>query len=118
MSFDGLDIVAALMDAHDRADELCADLKAAGAARAEAERAYRVGKRKGIVFEREHHGSPASLTIDLVKGREDIAELALRRDLAVSEYEATREALLVKKKEIDTLRELYTREWSASGQRG
>ena len=68
MSFDGLDIVAALMDAHDRADELCADLKAAGAARAEAERAYRVGKRKGIVFEREHHGSPASLTIDLVKG--------------------------------------------------
>lgn len=118
MRLDGFDIVGALLDAHAQAEELCRDLKAAGVARAEAERAYRVGKRKGIVFERERHGSPASLTIDLVKGREDIAELALRRDLAESEYEATREALLVRKKEIDTLRELYTREWSASGQRG
>lgn len=118
MRLDGFDIVGALLDAITRAEELREDFKQAGAAKAAAERDYRVGKRKGIIFERERHGSPASLTIDLVKGREDIAELALRRDLAESEYEATREALLLAKKEIDTLRELYAREWAAAGQRG
>lgn len=85
-----------------------------GVALAEAEREYRVQKRVRTLWERTG-GTPVTIIGDLVCGCDDIADLRLKRDCAQAEYDANREALMLAKKNIDTVREIIAREWSANG---
>lgn len=112
MPRDGLDLTAELVDALDRAAECISDMHELGAKKAEAEKHYRVAKQRRILYERTRKGTPVSIIGDVVKGYEDIAELAYKRDLAQTEYDANYEALLFWKKKVDTLREQVQREWS------
>lgn len=112
---DGLDLTGELFDAMDRVAGCIDDMHALGAAKSEAERKYRIAKRKRILYERDHNKTPVSIIADVVKGYEDIAQLAFERDCAEAEYDANYEAILFWKKRADVLRELIAREWSEAG---
>lgn len=110
MMYDGLDMAQGLMEAIDAADELLEQLAECGRKKAEAEREYRMAKRTRTLYERAN-GAPVSIIGDLVKGYADIANLALARDCAEAEYEATREAIMLNKRKIDIYREQLAREF-------
>lgn len=109
---DGLDLTGELFEADKRVAECISDMHSLGAKRAEAERRYRIAKRKRILYERDHNKTPVSIIADIVKGYEDIAQLAFERDCAQTEYDANYEAILYWKKRTDVLREQMAREWS------
>lgn len=111
---DGVDLTAELFDADSRVAECINDMHVLGAKRAEAERKYRIEKRKRILYERDHNHTPVSIIADVVKGYEDIAQLAFERDCAQTEYDANYEAILYWKKRTDVLREQMAREWGRS----
>lgn len=110
----GQDYHGALMDAMAEARDALGRMAPLGRAKAEAERAYRIAKRTRILWERGENGTPVSIISDVVCGYDDIAALRFARDCADAEYEANREALLLAKKQVDTVREIIAREWAAS----
>ncbi|MEY8460110.1 hypothetical protein AALA69_03150 [Eggerthellaceae bacterium 24-137] len=110
----GQDLQAALFEAMDEARRALCQMVPLGSALAEAEREYRVQKRVRTLWQRSE-GTPVTIIGDLVCGCDDIADLRLRRDCAQAEYDANREALMLAKKNIDTIREMIAREWSANG---
>lgn len=114
---DGVTLQAALFQAMDEAREAQARMVELGRSLAEAEREYRIQKRVRTLWERNENKTPVTLVPDMVKGYDDISLLCFNRDVAQAEYEANREALLLAKKRVDTIRELIAREWSCSGQR-
>lgn len=107
---DGLDLQTELMVALDEAEARINEMASLGEAKAEAERAYRVAKRKRLLMERQQ-GTPVSIIADIVKGYEDIAQLALERDCAEAVYEANREAIMFAKHKSAALREIIAREY-------
>ncbi|NBJ67751.1 hypothetical protein [Adlercreutzia caecimuris] len=111
---DGQNLQAALFEAMGEAQRALCQMVPLGVALAEAEREYRVQKRTRTLWERSG-GAPVTIIGDLVCGCDDIAALRLKRDCAQAEYDANREALLLAKKRIDTIREMIAREWSANG---
>lgn len=112
----GQDLHAALFEAMDEARESQGQMVPLGRELAEAERKYRVAKRTRVLWERGENKTPVTLVPDIVKGYPDIAQLCFERDCAEQVYEANREALLLAKKRVDTIREMIAREWSANGQ--
>lgn len=112
----GQSLQAALLQAMDEAREAQGRMVGLGRALAEAEREYRIQKRVRTLWERNENGTPVTLVPDMVKGYDDISLLCFNRDLAQAEYEANREALMLAKKRIDTIREMLAREWASSGQ--
>lgn len=110
----GQSLHEALFQAMGEAQDALCQMVPLGAALAEAEREYRVQKRTRTLWERSG-GAPVTIIGDLVCGCDDIAALRLRRDCAQAEYDANREALMLAKKRIDTIREMIAREWSANG---
>lgn len=114
MSGDPFAMYAELDDALDRAAACVSEMHELGRIKSEAERDYRVAKQKRILFERTQNGTPVSIIADVVKGYEDIAELALKRDCAQTDYDANYEAILYWKKRVDVLREQLQREWANS----
>ena len=110
---DGVSMHQALMDAMAEADTALGRMAGLGRDQAEAEREYRVQKQVRTLWERAK-GTPVTIMGDVVRGYSDIATLRLKRDCAAVEYEANREALLLAKKKIDTVREIIAREWAAS----
>ena len=86
------------------------ECKTRGIAAAEAERAYRVALAERILVLREG-GLPATLIGDVARGEKQIAQLKFERDCAEVVYDNAKEAVMVYKKQIDTLREQIEREW-------
>lgn len=113
---DGMTLQTALFQAMDEAREAQGRMVELGRSLAEAERTYRIQKRVRTLWERNENKTPVTLVPDMVKGYDDISKLCFERDLAQTEYEANREALLLAKKRVDTIREMLAREWSANGQ--
>lgn len=111
----GQDMYAALMDAMDRAKGHQGEMVGLAKDAAMAEREYRKAKRLRILWERAENKTPVSIISDIVTGYEDISDLRVERECAEAMREANREALLLAKKEIDVLREIISREWSANG---
>lgn len=111
---DAFELFNELDEALDRTAELVSDMHVLGRKKSEAEKAYRVAKQRRILFERTQNNTPVSIIADVVKGYEDIAELAFRRDCAQTDYDANYEAILFWKKKVDVLREQLQREWAQS----
>ncbi len=109
----GQDMHRALMDAMGRARECQEQMVPLSAKAAEAEKAYRVAKRQRMLWERAENRTAVTILHDIVGGYEDIASLRVERDCAEALRDANREALLLAKKEVDVLREVIAREWSA-----
>lgn len=81
-----------------------------GIEKAEAERNYRILKSKKIL-EYKQAGYPVTLIIDIVRGLDEVAELAMKRDIAESIYSANKEAINVKKIELKHLHNEWAIEW-------
>lgn len=95
-------------------DLLMAELetcKTSGCQYAENEAGYRKALRLAILDERQK-GTPATLTSDLCRGREDIANLKRLRDCSEAIYKASQEAINVYKLRIRMLDAQITREWN------
>ena len=111
----GQTLQQALVEAMEEARDANGKMVGLGRDLAVAEREYRMAKRKATLWERDEQGHPVTLVPDLVKGRPDIADLCFKRDLAQTVYEANREALMLAKKRVDTIREMLAREWACNG---
>lgn len=91
-------------------DAAVKELRSRGTALAEAEREYRIAKAKAILEEREK-GTPATVTLDIVKGRKDIANLCFKRDCAEVIYKSALEAINSTKLQLRLLESQVQREW-------
>lgn len=91
-------------------DAAVKELRSMGTALAEAERDYRIAKAKAILEEREK-GTPATVTLDIVKGRKDIANLCFKRDCAEVVYKSALEAINSTKLQLRLLESQVQREW-------
>lgn len=90
------------------------ELRARGTAFAKAERDYRVAKAKAILDERAK-GTPATVTLDIVKGREDIAQLCFARDCAEVLYKSAMEAINTNKLQLRLIENQIQREYGQAG---
>lgn len=86
-------------------------------AKAKAEREYQVAKRVEVMKLRDQ-GMPIGQIDLIVRGIPEIAELREKRDIAIGNYEASREYVNVLKIEIRLLDAQISREWSQSGMSG
>lgn len=111
----GANLVQALDEALEAAWGAIEATRKLAVERAEAERDYRIAKRKRVLYERDYNKVAATLVNDVVKGQPDIADLKLRLDCAEAEWEASRESILFHKRLADTIREQIAREWSQAG---
>lgn len=112
----GVNLVQALDDSLEATENAITETKRLAIAKAEAERRYRIEKRKRTLYERDYNKTPVSIIADVVKGYQDIADLAFQRDCAEAEWEASRESILYQKRLTDTIREQIKREWSQAGE--
>lgn len=87
------------------------EMRKAGVAYAENEAAYRKALAIAILEERAK-GMPVTVIPDICRGREDIAELKLRRDAAEVNYKAFGEEINVNKLRIRVLEGQLQREWA------
>lgn len=100
---------------NDLTDLLMAELdtcKTSGCQYAENEAEYRKALRLAILDERQK-GTPATLTSDLCRGRDDIAELKRLRDCSEAIYKASQEAINVYKLRIRMIDAQIAREWTS-----
>lgn len=88
-----------MVELHEELDELTDRLereletcRTSGCALARNEQAYRTALRLAILEERRK-GTPATVTGDLCRGREDIAALRCQRDCSEAIYRASQEAI-------------------------
>lgn len=86
-------------------------LRKNGESSAIAEREYRIAKAKAIL-DLKAKGYPVTLIPDIVKGREDVSELDLKRKIAEVTFKANIEAINVYKKKSDDLRMMFDKEYS------
>lgn len=111
MSVDGVQLINSMLDELEYAKECVDQMAPLGRSLAQAEQLYRQEKHKRIAYERAVNNTPVTIIQDVVKGYEDIAELACKRDMAQVEYDANKEAELLHKKKADILRDIYVREY-------
>ena len=112
----GVNLVQALDEAIEATEEAIRETRKLAIKRAEAERDYRIAKRKRVLHERDYNSTPATLVNDVVKGYRDIADLKFALDCAEAEWEASRESILFHKRLTDTIREQIKREWTQAGE--
>lgn len=96
-------------------DQLMAELevcKTSACQYAENEAEYRKALRLAILDERRK-GTPVTITSDLCRGREDIAELKKLRDCSEAIYKASQEAINVYKLRIRMVDAQITRIWNS-----
>lgn len=106
---DGLQLYQELDKKTKLLDKAVTELRERGKALSEAEREYRMAKAKGILEEREK-GTAATITLDLVMGREDISLLRMKRDSAEVLYRSALEFIQVAKLEVRLLDAQIARE--------
>lgn len=98
-----------LTDRLERELETC---RTSGCALARNEQAYRTALRLAILEERAK-GTPATVTGDLCRGREDIAALRCQRDCSEAIYRASQEAINVLKLRVRMVDAQITRVWNS-----
>lgn len=111
---DGVSLYQELSEKTRLLDTAVRELRARGRAFAQAERDYRVAKAGAILEEREK-GTPATVTLDIVKGRKDIAKLCFERDCAEVVYKSALEAINSLKLQLRLIENQIAREWGQSG---
>ena len=94
--------------------EVC---RTSGCQYAENEAEYRKALRVAILEERDK-GTPVTITGDLCRGREDIAELKASRDRSEALYKASQEAINVYKLRMRMLNDEIGRVWHSGDPNG
>lgn len=90
------------------------NMRKAGIQLAENEAAYRKALRLEILMERSL-GTPVTVTSDICRGKDEIADLRQARDCAEAVYKASQEAINVYKLEYRTLDNEIQRIWNSGG---
>lgn len=90
------------------------EAKTRGEAMVRAEAEYYTAKAEAS-FALKEQGVPVTFIQTVIKGVPEVCGPMTRYHAAQVEYENAREARNVFKKKLDTLREQYSREWSATG---
>lgn len=91
-------------------DECIKTLVKNGVALAKAKRNYQVALRQEILklrFEKV----PATLTLDLAKGEDKVAELREKKDIALTVWEANKDATYSKNNDLSILKTIYEKEY-------
>lgn len=104
------DLYLELQEKMKKLDTALAVFSKRGAERAEAEKAYRI-KLAFAMLEERANGTPVSILSDVCKGKDDVAELKLKRDVAESLYDSAKEACNIYKLEVRVIEEAIEREW-------
>ena len=107
---DGQSLYAEREEKRRTLDVAVSEFRKRGTALAEAERDYRMAKASAILDEREK-GTPATLTIDIVKGSKEVAKLMFARDCARVVYDSAREYLQACKLQLRLIDGQIEREW-------
>jgi hypothetical protein len=105
---------AELMELSGRLDGEVEAMRNAGCQYARNEREYRKALRVAILRERTR-GTPVTITGDLCRGTDEIADLKCARDCSEALYKAAQESINVIKLRIRTVSAQMDREWSAVG---
>lgn len=110
MYLEEINLVAELQESLKRLDQLVSESGPLGEELAKAERDYKKAKRLGILYERAK-GTAVTITSDIVRGREDISNLAFARDCAKTKWESNREAIMAEKIKINVMKDLVANEY-------
>jgi len=87
------------------------EFKDRGIKTAETEKAYRVALRTEFL-RLKADGEKVTIMSDMARGKEDIAELKMQRDIAETLYKSAQEGINVYKKQLDTVMAIYKNEWT------
>ncbi len=93
------------------------EMRTDGQAMATARREYRVALAKEQLHLRLDDKLPASMVQDVARGAEGVAQRKYLLEMAEVSYNASREAVMLRKREADVIREQMSREWSQAGYR-
>ena len=91
------------------------EFKKRGLHKAQTEKEYRIALAKEFLRLRAE-GEKVTIMGDLARGKEEIAELKFQRDIAETLYDSAKEAIMIYKKQIDTLMTIYKAEWGQARQ--
>lgn len=114
---DGLMLQASLEDKLAECEEAIAGMQTDGRAMAKARSAYRVALAREELRLRLEEKLPASMVADVARGAEEVARLKYLLEAAEVAYAASREAVMLRKREADAIREQLQREWTQAGWR-
>jgi len=106
----GQDLVADLQSKFSNISKAIDALYPNGVKKATAEREYRVALAKEILKMRAS-GMPVSIIGDVCRGDDYIADLKMARDIAESNLDANKEAIMAWKLEAKSIEEQISREW-------
>lgn len=112
--YEGVDLLGEINTRMALMDVTRRELEKHGRELAQAERDYRVANATAILSERADNKTPVSIISDVVKGRRDIADLRLKRDIAEVMYKSAESALQNYKLQARLLEEQLKREWGAA----
>jgi len=108
-----MDIMQKVQEYERLLDTAVPTLKQRGLDNAQAEKVYRIALAKEYLKLRDS-GEKVTIMSDLARGDETIAQLKYERDVADTLYDSAREAIMIYKKQIDTLMVIYKAEWGQS----
>lgn len=97
------DLIIELNQLRDTLSKAIKILKQRGIEKAEAERNYRVELAKEILRQRDA-GTPVTIISDICRGKEEIADLKRKRDIAESLYETALQKVYQTKLELDIIK--------------
>lgn len=117
MSSDYFDLNATLNDTLLQAYEDVEGMKRAGIEKAKARAAYRAALKGRILALRADKAIPAGLIPKVAEGCADVNDAFVAAEIAEAEYEASRETVMLRKREADILREQLNREWYTANPR-
>ena len=89
-------------------------LRKSGTEYAEAEKDYKICLREEVVRLREE-GMPVGIIDKAIYGVKKVAELRLKRDIALTVYEANKESIAAIKLQIRLIDNQISREWGQAG---
>ena len=116
--YDGIDLTTALMDTLQDCNNAVAQLMNDGIAMAAARQKYRVAIAKKQLELREVEKLPATLINDVSRGDPDCAALKFDLERCEVAYEATKQRIMLRKREADIIREQINREYAQRGLNG
>lgn len=110
----GFELYARLEDKLAENQSAINQLRIDGEAEAMARRNYRVALAKEELRLRLEEKLPASMISDVARGDEDVAQKRYLLSCAETAYKASYEATMLRKREVDTIREQIAREYADS----
>lgn len=116
--YDGVGLTSALMDTLKDCNNAIDQLMNDGLAMASARQKYRVALARTQLELREVEKLPATLINDVSRGDPECAALKFDLERCEVAYEATKQRIMLRKREADIIREQINREYAQGGLNG